>query len=262
MTLQIRFDDGAAYERYMGVWSQLTGEAFLDWLAPAAGMRWLDVGCGNGAFTEVLLARGAPSEVIGIDPSQEQLAYARTRAGVAKALFQQGSAMALPFDDASFDVAAMALVITFVPDPQQAVAEMVRVVRPGGMVASYMWDVPGGGLPVEPIHAAMHSLGFPQVLPPGVAVSRLDAMLALWERAGLQAIDSRVIRIPVAYSGFDEFWQSNSVPVGPVGKAINAMAPEARDKLKARLREQLPTRPDGRIVYEAFANAVQGKVPG
>jgi ubiquinone/menaquinone biosynthesis C-methylase UbiE len=256
------FTDGEAYERLMGQWSRPAGAQFLDWLGLPNGLRWLDVGCGNGAFTEVLLARGAPSEVIGIDPSQEQLAYARTRAGVAKALFQQGSAMALPFDDASFDVAAMALVITFVPDPQQAVAEMVRVVRPGGMVASYMWDVPGGGLPVEPIHAAMHSLGFPQVLPPGVAVSRLDAMLALWERAGLQAIDSRVIRIPVAYSGFDEFWQSNSVPVGPVGKAINAMAPEARDKLKARLREQLPTGADGRIAYEAFANAVQGKVPG
>ena len=256
------FTDGEAYERLMGRWSQPAGVQFLDWLGLANGLRWLDVGCGNGAFTEVLLARGAPSEVIGIDPSEDQLNYARSRAGVAKARFQQGSAMALPFDDDSFDVAAMALVITFVPDPQQAVAEMARVVRPGGMVASYMWDVPGGGLPLEPIYVAMNSLGFPHVLPPSAAVSRLAAMRALWEGAGFEAIDSRVIRIPVTYSNFDEFWQSNNVRVGPVGKAINEMAPEARDKLKARLREQLPTSPDGRIAYEAFANAVKGRVPG
>lgn len=77
MTTEIRFDDGAAYERYMGKWSQLAGEAFLDWLAPAPGLRWLDVGCGNGAFTEMLAERCAPASVEGIDPSEAQLAYAR-----------------------------------------------------------------------------------------------------------------------------------------------------------------------------------------
>ena len=70
MTTEIRFDDGAAYERYMGKWSQLAGEAFLDWLAPAPGLRWLDVGCGNGAFTEMLAERCAPASVKGIDPSE------------------------------------------------------------------------------------------------------------------------------------------------------------------------------------------------
>jgi SAM-dependent methyltransferase len=255
------FTDGEAYERLMGRWSRPTGAQFLDWLGLPEGLRWLDVGCGNGAFTEVLVARASPGEVIGIDPSEEQLAYARTREGAKPAQFQSGSAMALPFGDNGFDAAAMALVITFVPDPQQAVAEMARVVRPGGTVASYMWDIPGGGLPIEPIHAAMTSLGIAHAYPPGFAVSRLDAMRALWERAGLEAIDSRVIRIPVTYASFDEFWQSNSVPVGPAGKAINEMAPEAREKFKARLREQLPTDPDGRIAYEAFASAVKGRVP-
>ena len=74
----IRFDDGAAYERYMGKWSQLAGETFLDWLAPTAGLRWLDVGCGNGAFTEMLVERCAPVSVDGIDPAEGQLAFART----------------------------------------------------------------------------------------------------------------------------------------------------------------------------------------
>ena len=83
MTDQIRFDDGAAYERYMGVWSRIAGETFLDWLAPEPGLRWLDVGCGNGAFTELIVARCAPAAVDGIDPSEAQLAFARKRPALA-----------------------------------------------------------------------------------------------------------------------------------------------------------------------------------
>src|SRR5258706_1080494 len=98
----IRFDDGAVYERYMGKWSQLAGATFLDWLAPKPGLRWLDVGCGNGAFTEMLVARYAPVSVDGIDPSAEQLAFARTRPALHFTQFRQGDAMGLPFPDNMF----------------------------------------------------------------------------------------------------------------------------------------------------------------
>jgi SAM-dependent methyltransferase len=256
------FADGEAYERLMGRWSRLAGEAFLEWLDLPMGLRWLDVGCGNGAFTEALIARCAPREVIAIDPSDGQLAYARARPGTKMAQFRVGDAQALPFSDGSFDVAAMALVISFLPDPAKAIAEMARVVRPGGWIATYMWDIPGGGLPLEPIHVAMKSLGLASPVPPGSVASRRDHMRALWEGAGLESIDTRVIRIPVVYSDFDDFWESNSVPVGPGGKAIHEMSPSGKEQLRARLREQLPIGPDGRIAYEAYANAVKGRVPG
>ena len=115
MTDQIRFDDGSAYERYMGRWSQLAGDRFLEWLNPRPGLRWLDVGCGNGAFTEMLVERCAPLSVQGIDPSEGQLAYARTRPASRLAQFRQGDAMALPFAEDTFDAAVMPLVIFFVP---------------------------------------------------------------------------------------------------------------------------------------------------
>jgi SAM-dependent methyltransferase len=256
------FTDGEAYERLMGRWSRPAGEVFLDWLNLPKGLRWLDVGCGNGAFTEVLVAHSAPAEVVGIDPSEEQLAYARTRAEAKPAQFRIGNAQALSFADGSFDAAIMALVITFVPDPAKAVAEMARVVRPGGHIATYMWDVPGGGLPLAPFYVAMQALGIAHSRPPGFAVSRQDAMHTLWEQAGLELIDTRVIRIPVTFSNFDDFWDSNSVPVGPVGKAINEMSPATEEQLKAHLREHLPTDSKGRISYEAYANAVKGRVAG
>jgi len=105
---QLRFDDGAAYERMMGNWSQRAGSIFLDWLAAASDLKWIDVGCGNGAFTELLVERCAPTLVNGIDPSEAQLDFARKRLAARQAKFDLGDAMALPFPADEFDVATMA----------------------------------------------------------------------------------------------------------------------------------------------------------
>jgi ubiquinone/menaquinone biosynthesis C-methylase UbiE len=254
------FTDGEAYERLMGRWSRLVGEGFLDWLDVPIGLRWLDVGCGNGAFTEELIARRAPAAVTAIDPSEDQLSYARTRTRAKTADFQVGDAQKLAFGDASFDAAIMALVISFLPDPDKAAAEMARVVRPGGWVATYMWDIPGGGTPVDAIYVSMESMGVTSVRPLNPAASRREVMRELWEKAGLASIETQVIRIPVTYSSFDDFWDSNTLPIGPQGKLIDRMSNSAREHLRTLVRQRLPIGADGRIAYEAFANAVKGRV--
>jgi ubiquinone/menaquinone biosynthesis C-methylase UbiE len=255
------FTDGKAYERMMGRWTRLVGKAFFEWLDVPEGLKWLDVGCGNGASTEELIARCAPAAVEAIDPSEQQLAYARTRSGAGMANFRTGDAQALPFDDDSFDAAIMALVIAFVPDPAKGVAEMARVVRPGGWVAAYMWDIPAGGAPLQPLHDALQSLGINAPRPTSSAASTEDALRELWEGAGLVSIGTRTLRIKVAYSDFDDFWDSNVVPIGPQGKLLQDMPPQVKEQLRERLREQLPVAPDGRITYEAFCNAVTGRMP-
>jgi ubiquinone/menaquinone biosynthesis C-methylase UbiE len=254
------FTDGAAYQRMMGRWSVLAGEVFLGWLAQPKGLRWLDVGCGTGAFTELLVANCAPAEVQGLDPSASQIAYARARQGASLAHFRQGDAQALPFADDSFDVAVMALVISFVPDPAKAVAEMARTVRPGGWIATYMWDGAGGGSPIEPMSAALRSMRIVYTMPPSTAFSRQDKMRALWEQVGLEAIETRLIDVPITYSNFDDFWESNSV-VGPTGQAIRGLSPSAIEQLKTYLLGHLPCDREGRISFTAHANAVKGQVP-
>lgn len=259
---RVLFTDGAVYERTMGRWSARVGEVFLDWLAQPKGLRWVDVGCGNGAFTEQIVARCAPAEVQALDPSEPQISYARTRPGVSLARFLHGDAQALPFADASFDVAAMALVITFVPDPSKAVAELTRVVRPSGWVATYMWDILGGGLPFAPIDAAMKSIGAqPHLqLPGGAEISALDRLQALWQQVGLESIETRVIDIRITYSGFNDFWETNSAPGGPTGRAIMALPSPTRERLREQLRDSLPRDAEGCITYAAHANAVKGRV--
>lgn len=263
MTDQIRFTDGAAYERYMGKWSQLVGAAFLAWLAPRPGLRWFDIGCGNGAFTEMLLDRCAPAMVYGIDPSQEQLAYAHTRSighsGIAPQ-FQLGDAMALPFADDTFDAAVMPLVIFFVPEPAKGIAEMARVVSPGGIVAAYAWDMLGSGFPYEALRDEMRAMGVPASLPPSPDASRIDAMHTLWTDAGLDAVETREITVKRTFPNFEDYW--TTILGGPsVGAKLAAMTPSDLAILKTRMQARLPTETSGRITYSARANAVKGRAP-
>lgn len=259
-TNQIRFDDGAAYERFMGKWSQLAGETFLDWLAAPAGLRWLDVGCGNGAFTELIAQRCAPVAVHGIDPAEGQLAFARARPVSRIARFAQGDAMALPFDDDTFDAAVMPLVIFFVPEPAKGVAEMVRVVSPGGTVSAYAWDMPGGKFPYESLHAEIRGMGIEVPAPPSPGASRIEALQDLWAAAGLNAVETTEITVWRTFADFDDYW-TTILGAPSAGATLARMAPNEIATLKDRLRARLPTDASGQITYSAQANAVKGRVP-
>jgi SAM-dependent methyltransferase len=255
------FNNGAVYEETMGRWSRLAGEIFLTWLAPAPGLRWIDVGCGNGAFTALLMQHCAPVETCGIDPSEAQIAFARSRPDAAGAAFQTGDAMALPFPDSRFDAAAMALAISFLADPARSVAEMARVVRRGGAVATYMWDGTNGGSPFHPIQAEIREQGIPAPTPPSANASRMEALRALWTGTGLEAVDTKEITVRRTFADFDTFW-SVSTQMGNIQPVLAAMAPDGLASLKERVRMRVPADAEGRITYAARANAIKGRVPG
>ena len=257
----IRFTDGAGYDRFMGVWSRLVGEAFLDWIAPAAGLRWLDVGCGNGAFTQLIARRCAPLALCGIDPSGAQLAFAREQPLLETADLQEGDAMALPFPADAFDAAVMPLVIFFVPDPARGVAEMARVVAPGGTVAAYAWDMDSSGFPYQAVRAALEDFGIATPMPPSPEASRLDVLRQLWATAGLGDLRTRTIDVERTFSGFDELWEI--LLAGPsAGQALAAMDELQRARFRRHLQERLQAGDGGPITLQARANAIRGTVIG
>jgi len=258
MTEQIRFLDGAAYDRYMGEWSRLAGATFLDWLDPGDAWRWLDVGCGSGAFTNMLVERYAPLSVHGIDPSEEQLAFARARVSSPVVRFDVGGATAVPFPDDAFDAAVMPLVIFFVPDPAKGVAEMARVVRPGGIVTAYAWDMEGGGFPYDALKVEMRRLNVIIPEAPNPGASRTEVMRDLWAGAGLDAVETREITVQRVFASFDEYWTIifGSPSFGP---KLAAMPPADLALLEARMRERLSPDGDGRITCRARANAIKGR---
>ena len=258
--IQIRYDDGVAYERMMGTWSRAAGQIFLDWLAPSRGLRWVDVGCGTGAFTELLVERCAPAVVQGVDPSEAQLSFARVRPVGQIAKFQQGDALALPFSEAKFDAAVMALVIFFVPDPAAGIAEMSRVVCPGGTVTAYVWDMTGSGHPLALMHTEMEAMGFAAPHPPRSDITGLKALRRLWRGAALDNVEARELRVQRTFADFEDYWTTSTL-AATVSQTIAAMRPSDVERLKERMRQQLDAKAAGQITCSARANAVRGTRP-
>jgi SAM-dependent methyltransferase len=253
----IRFDDGAAYENLMGRWSVLVGAPFLDWIGVPSGSRWLDVGCGNGAFTELVLARCKPAHVQAFDPSPGQLAYARQRLPEgAPVTWTVADAMRLPVADAAADAAVMALVLFFVPEPAVGLAEMCRAVRVGGVVAAYHWDILGGGCPLADIGAEMRKLDIAPRLPPSVAASTIDASAALWQEAGLREVRTCQFTVQRRFDSFDDYWNSAATS-NTLRPMFEAMTDGQRDVLKGNVRARLGAG-DGALSMSARANAVSG----
>jgi ubiquinone/menaquinone biosynthesis C-methylase UbiE len=205
------------------------------------------------------VARAAPAAVGGVDPAAAQIDFAQNRPGTKGAIFKVGDAMALPYPDDTVDVATMALVISFVADPGRAVAEMKRVVVPGGYAAAYMWDLPKFGVPLSPIFKVLNAMDLPAGGPPQPEASRIDVMEHMWRSAGFKDVATTAIRIEIMFRDFDDFWESNTLPVGPQAQRIKSLSPDQLAELKRRLRDALPPAADGSIRYEALANAVKGR---
>jgi ubiquinone/menaquinone biosynthesis C-methylase UbiE len=256
MAEAMQFQDGERYESMMGVWSALIGATFLDWLNVPSGAKWADIGCGNGASTELIVSRAKPQLVEGLDPSEAQLEFARKRHRSDVANFTLGSALQLPYPDAAFDVAIMALVLFFIPEPTQGVAELQRVVRPGGSVAAYAWDIEGGGFPYEDVHTAMRGIGVDPILPPRSEVARLAELRRLWTDAGLIEVETREILASRTFASFKDYW-TTAISAPGIGQVLARLGTDQMEQVRAAVPG---SGSPGEIVVHARAHAVRGRV--
>jgi SAM-dependent methyltransferase len=254
---------GSAYEPYVGRWSRLVAREFLAWLVIAPGGRWLDVGSGTGALTQTILEVAAPHGVRGIEQSEGFVAFARQAIHDQRASFDSGDAQELPVPSADFDAAVSGLVLNFVPRPERMVAEMARVVRPGGAVAIYVWDY------ARKMQFMRHFWNAAAALDPAATaldegrrfpICHPDRLAELFRGAGLQAVAARPIDIPTDFRDFNDFWQPFEGGQGPAPGYVASLSDEQRQALRERLRGALPTAVDGSIPLVARAWAVRGRV--
>ena len=252
---------GAPYEAYGGRWSRLVARAFLTWLAVPTGSRWLDVGCGTGALSASILGESEPAEVVGADQSDGFIAHARERIRDGRAAFEVADAGALPFEDARFDAVVSGLMPNFVPSPERGLAEMVRVARPGGAVAAYVWDYAGE------MQLMRHFWDAAVALDPSAReldegrrfpLCRPEPLERLFRAAGLNGVAVRSIDVPTVFRDFDDYWSPFLGAQGPAPSYAMSLDEPRRVALREALHVRLPITADGSIDLLARAWAVRG----
>lgn len=258
------FSNAEAYERFMGRWSKRLATLFMDFAGVEEGDRVLDVGCGTGALALAVAAAMWRSEVVGVDPSAPYVDYARSRTADPRIRFEVGDAQGLPFPDASFDKCLAMLVISLIPDARRAVDEMRRVTRPGGQVASCVWDHGGGmtmlrafwdaAVALDPAAEPQHQRHMPYC--------RSGELTALWTSAGLEQVEESSLEITQDFASFEDFWSPFLGGQGRTSSYVLSLPPDRQRALRERLRaDLLGSKLDGPFTLSARAWAVCGIVP-
>ena len=264
--MNTRFDKwaaGDAYDTYMGRWSRRVADPFLEWLAPAPGGNWLEVGCGTGALTQAVYHRAEPASLVACDPSADFVSFARNSMEEASVTFLVAGADDLPRREGGFDIVVSGLVLNFLDPPAVAVRSMRERIRSGGRLAAYVWDYAEGmqflrffwaeAAALDPSAAQLdEGRRFP--------LCRTDSLIQLFEQAGMSSVESTAFQIDTAFPDFEAYWSPFLGGTGPAPSYVDSLSQQARAELKLRLQQRLASSTDGSIRLTARALGVRGLV--
>jgi ubiquinone/menaquinone biosynthesis C-methylase UbiE len=258
------FEMGEAYEAMMGRWSRQLASLFIDFVGVRDTDRVLDVGCGTGSLTTILAKVTGAAKIVGIDPSNGFIEYARSQNADPRVIFEIGDAQQLPYPDASFDRCMALLAVDYIPDARKAALEMRRVTKKAGMVATAMWDRSranelencfwDAALAIDP--NARRSSGRQG------SYGSAEALSELWSGSGLTRVELAGITVPCHVSCFDELWQPYlKSQGGPIRAFMEALSADRREAFREAMRRNvLGDGPDRPITLKAKAWAVKGIV--
>jgi SAM-dependent methyltransferase len=248
-------EEATSYGLFPGRFSQALAHAFVDLAGPVPGQRVVDVGCGPGALTELLVQRLGPAAVSAVDPSEAYVAAARTRLpGVD---VRRAAAEELPYDDDTFDAALAQLVVHFMADPVAGLREMARVTAPGGTVAACVWDNAGGCGPLSPLWRAAQQLDPSVPDESGGAGAREGQLAELARAAGLVAVEPGRLTVDVTFETFEEWWGPLTRGVGSGGAFVQGLDEPRRRELGELLERTLGPAP---FTVSVSAWSVRGEV--
>jgi SAM-dependent methyltransferase len=257
-----KWTSGVHYDQWMGRWSRLLAREFLKWLDLPAGLRWIDVCCGSGMVTEAIVERSAPTSVVGVDASAEQITFACEHRAHSSVTFQIADATALPFADSGFDVAVCGLGLNYVPNPARALEEFRRVIRDDGAVGAYVWDYAHGARFVREFWDAAIAIdneaaSFDQALRFPMCTQK--GLRSLFEQAKLEEIDVRALDVVTRFSDFDDYWEPLLTGQGSAPNYLVTRDKQIRMAIRERLRATLARNSAGAIELPARAWAIRGK---
>lgn len=252
--------DGSSYDRFMGRYSSPLARQFVAVAGVSAGQSALDVGCGPGALTSVLVeVLGAPS-VAACDPAPQFVeACAALHPGVEVKL---GQAESLPFADGRFDHALAQLVVHFLTDAPAAVDEMIRVVVPGGRVSACTWEL-GRNMEMFGVFWEAARTVDPAVRDEAgrIRFGGTGEIVTLFEGRGLLDVVESELRVSARYRDFEEYWLGFGPGMGSVGAYFSSAPPEMRAAIRDEMFSLLGG-PTGSFELSATAISATGRTRG
>jgi SAM-dependent methyltransferase len=256
-----RWAAGSTYEDFMGRWSRHLAPEFVSWLQVPSGVHWLDVGCGTGALTDAICKIAGPASVVGCDPSEPFIEYAREHHSDERVSFAIGGAGSLPTRPGGFGSVTSSLALNFFAEPASAIEVMHSAAVSGGVVSACVWDY-AGRMDFLRYFWDVASRTDPNAreLDEGerFPICKPDALDEAFRRAGLRDVRCDAIEIATEFSNFDEYWRPFLGGTGPAPSYVASLDEERCTALASELDRVLPRRPDGTIALIARAWAVRG----
>jgi SAM-dependent methyltransferase len=236
------FANAVAYEQFMGRWSRLLAPQFLEFAGIPDGWHVLDVGSGTGSLAVEIAAQRPHCQMVGVEPCEDYVAYAKTRDPNGTVQFKVGNAQQLPFADAEFDASLSLLVFNFIPHPRKALAELQRVTRPGGRICAAIWDYGDRMQMLRAFWDTATELDVNAALDDekNMDLCRYGELSALWREGGLANVDEQPLEITMQFGSFDDFWQPFLAGQGPAGAYVGRLAPERKIALRDQIKRLLP----------------------
>lgn len=221
------------YEASMGRWSRRLAVPFLDFAGVPSGGRVLDAGCGTGTLTLALAAYPGLEAIDALDFAEDFVAALRERANDPRIRARQGDVCALPYEAASFEAVYSLLVLHFVSDPDRAIAEMRRVLRPGGLAAATVWA--SGGMPSWRLFwdtVLVHEPTADRIAPVRRPLTGGGELRVAFERAGFAQVVETTLTISMDYANFDDFWYPTAYGQGRFGAFFDGLPETRRNRLR------------------------------
>ena len=233
------------YDRRIGRYGRELGDALIDVAGVAPGNRVLDVGCGTGALTERLVARLGSDLVAAVDPSPDDVARCRERLPGVDVRVARGEE--LPYANAEFDAVLAQLVVSHFDDPTAGVAEMVRVARPGGPIATAVWDFGGGMTALRAFWDAAAAVRAPGTESADQAQSHrfttAESLDELWRAGGLTDVSTGALMAGTEYADIDDLWEPLAMPDGSPGRFLERLDAATVQRIREELRALGPPPP-------------------
>ncbi len=241
------FADAQAYERFMGRWSRLAAPRFVSFAGVADSPSVLDVGCGTGALSAELGAHNRKALIMGLDRSREYIAFASQQNKNERIRYEAGDAQRMTYPNDTFDATLSMLVLNFIPQAQQVVAEMRRVTKPKGRIAAAVWDYGDGmqmlrffwdaAVGLDPAADKLDEKHMP--------LCRSGELSELFSRAGIVRVSEKPIEFEMRFDSFEDYWQPFLLGQGPSGAYVKTLSEEKLEALRNAVRRRLANSSSG-----------------